>query len=391
MREKRKYFIAERVLLIKRSKIRELFERASKMEDVISLGIGEPDFDTPKNIKEAAKRALDEGWTHYTPNAGIPELREAVVEYYKKFYGIDIEVENVIITAGAYEGTYLAFESLLERGDEVIIPDPAFVSYAEDAKVAEAKPVRIPLREENNFLPDPNELLEKISKNTRMIVINYPNNPTGATLDKELAKTIADIAEDYNIYILSDEPYEHFIYEDAKHYPMIKFAPENTILANSFSKTFAMTGWRLGFVVAPSQVIKEMTKLHAYVIGNVASFVQIAGIEALRSEESWKAVEEMKKEYNERRKIVVKRLKNMPGIKVKEPKGAFYVFPNISGTGMSSEKFSEWLLEKARVVVIPGTAFGRMGEGYVRISYATSKEKLIEAMNRIEKALEGEK
>lgn len=179
MREKRKYFIAERVLLIKRSKIRELFERASKMEDVISLGIGEPDFDTPKNIKEAAKRALDEGWTHYTPNAGIPELREAVVEYYKKFYGIDIEVENVIITAGAYEGTYLAFESLLERGDEVIIPDPAFVSYAEDAKVAEAKPVRIPLREENNFLPDPNELLEKISKNTRMIVINYPNNPTG--------------------------------------------------------------------------------------------------------------------------------------------------------------------------------------------------------------------
>ncbi|CAB50196.1 pyridoxal phosphate-dependent aminotransferase [Pyrococcus abyssi] len=387
MRQKRKYFIAERVILIKRSKIRELFERASKMENVISLGIGEPDFDTPKNIKEACKRALDEGWTHYTPNAGIQQLREAVVEYYKKFYDVDIDVENVIITAGAYEGTYLAFESLLESGDEVLIPDPAFVSYVEDAKLAEAKPVRIPLREENNFMPDPDELLELVTKKTRMIVINYPNNPTGATLDKEVAKAIADIAQDYNIYILSDEPYEHFIYDDAKHYPMLKFAPENTILANSFSKTFAMTGWRLGFVVAPSEIIKEMIKLHAYIIGNVASFIQVAGVEALRSEESWKAVKEMRKEYNERRKLVLKRLKEMPGIRVKEPKGAFYVFPSIKDTGMSSEKFSEWLLEKARVVVIPGTAFGKMGEGYVRISYATSREKLMEAMDRMEKAL----
>ncbi|RLF91110.1 pyridoxal phosphate-dependent aminotransferase [Thermococci archaeon] len=387
MRQKKKYFVAARMGLIQRSKIRELFERASKMKGVISLGIGEPDFDTPVNIKEAAKRAMDEGWTHYTPNAGIQELREAIVEYYKRFYDVDIEVDNVIVTAGAYEATYIAFETLLEQGDEVIIPDPAFVSYAEDAKLAEAKPIRIPLREENDFMVDPDELLELITKRTRMIVINYPNNPTGAVLKKEVVKAIADIAQDYNIYILSDEPYEHFLYDGAKHYPMIKFAPENTILVNSFSKTFAMTGWRLGFAIAPSQIIRDMVKLHAYVIGNVTSFVQIAGVEALRSEESWKAVEEMRKEYAERRKIVLDRLKKMPYIKVREPKGAFYIFPNISETEMSSEEFSEWLLERARVVVIPGTAFGKNGEGYVRISYATSREKLIEAMDRIEKAL----
>ncbi|MFA4718661.1 aminotransferase class I/II-fold pyridoxal phosphate-dependent enzyme [Pyrococcus kukulkanii] len=387
MRQKKKYFIATRMGLIQRSKIRELFERASKMKGVISLGIGEPDFDTPANVKEAAKRAIEEGWTHYTPNAGIQELREAIVEYYKKFYDVDVEIDNVIVTAGAYEATYIAFETLLEQGDEVIIPDPAFVSYVEDAKLAEAKPIRIPLREENDFMVDPDELLELVTKRTRMIVINYPNNPTGAVLEKEVAKAIADIAQDYNIYILSDEPYEHFLYDDAKHYPMIKFAPENTILVNSFSKTFAMTGWRLGFAIAPSQIIKDMVKLHAYVIGNVTSFVQVAGVEALRSEESWKAVEKMRKEYAERRKIVLDRLKKMPYIKVREPKGAFYIFPNISETEMSSEEFSEWLLEKAKVVVIPGTAFGKNGEGYIRISYATSREKLIEAMDRIEKAL----
>ncbi|WP_324736367.1 aminotransferase class I/II-fold pyridoxal phosphate-dependent enzyme [Thermococcus sp. SY098] len=389
MRYKRhRYFIAERVNLIQRSKIRELFEKARKIENVISLGIGEPDFDTPDNIKEAAKRALDEGWTHYTPNAGIPELRQAISEYYKERYNLGVPTDNIIVTAGAYEATYLAFETLLERGDEVIIPDPAFVCYAEDAKLAEAGIVRLPLREENGFQPDPDELLELITKRTRMIVINYPNNPTGATIDEKTAKAIADIAEDYNLYILSDEPYEHFLYEGAKHYPMLKYAPDNTILANSFSKTFAMTGWRLGFAIAPKDIIKDMIKLHAYVIGNVSSFVQVAGIEALRSPKSWEAVEKMRREYAERRKIVLDAIKEMPYISAFEPKGAFYIFANIKETGMTSEEFSEWLLEKAKVVVIPGTAFGKNGEGYVRISYATKKEKLIEAMKRMKKALE---
>ncbi|MBO8174346.1 MAG: aminotransferase class I/II-fold pyridoxal phosphate-dependent enzyme [Thermococcus sp.] len=389
MRYKRhRYFIAERINLIQRSKIRELFEKARKMENVISLGIGEPDFDTPHNIKEAAKRALDEGWTHYTPNAGIPELRQAISEYYKEMYNLDVSTDSIIVTAGAYEATYLAFETLLEKGDEVIIPDPAFVCYAEDAKLAEAGIVRLPLREENGFQPDPDELLELITKRTRMIVINYPNNPTGATIDEETVKAIADIAEDYNLYILSDEPYEHFLYDGAKHYPMLKYAPDNTILANSFSKTFAMTGWRLGFAIAPKEIIKDMIKLHAYVIGNVASFVQVAGIEALRSPKSWEAVEKMRQEYAERRKIVLDAIKEMPYISAFEPKGAFYIFANIKETGMTSEEFSEWLLEKARVVVIPGTAFGKNGEGYVRISYATKKEKLIEAMERMKKALE---
>lgn len=390
MRYKRhRYFIAGRVNLIQRSKIRELFEKARKMENVISLGIGEPDFDTPQNIKDAAKRALDEGWTHYTPNAGIPELRQAISEYYRERYNLDILTDSIIVTAGAYEATYLAFETLLEKGDEVIIPDPAFVCYAEDAKLAEAGIVRLPLREENGFQPDPDELLELITKRTRMIVINYPNNPTGATIDEETVKAIADIAEDYNLYILSDEPYEHFLYDGAKHYPMLKYAPDNTILANSFSKTFAMTGWRLGFAIAPKDIIKDMIKLHAYVIGNVASFVQVAGIEALRSPKSWEAVEKMRQEYAERRKIVLDAIKEMPYISAFEPKGAFYIFANIKETGMTSEEFSEWLLEKARVVVIPGTAFGKNGEGYVRISYATKKEKLTEAMERMKRALEG--
>ncbi|ALV63082.1 Aspartate aminotransferase [Thermococcus sp. 2319x1] len=386
--KKHKYFVAGRINLIQRSKIRELFERASKMENVISLGIGEPDFETPQNIKEAAKRALDEGWTHYTPNAGIPELREAVSDYYRDHYGVNVLPERVIVTAGAYEATYLAFETLLESGDEVIIPDPAFVCYVEDAKIADAKPIRLPLKEENGFQPDPDELLELITKRTRMIVVNYPNNPTGAVLDEEVAKAIADIAQDYNIYILSDEPYEHFLYDGAKHVPMIKYAPDNTVLANSFSKTFAMTGWRLGFTIAPEEIIKDMIKLHAYIIGNVASFVQVAGVAALKEEASWKAVEEMRKEYAERRKLVLEHLKEMPYIKALEPKGAFYIFANIKETGMKSEEFAEWLLEKARVVVIPGTAFGPNGEGYIRISYATSKEKLLEAMERIKKALE---
>ncbi|NJE25807.1 aminotransferase class I/II-fold pyridoxal phosphate-dependent enzyme [Thermococcus sp. MV5] len=385
---KHKYFVANRINLIQRSKIRELFERASKMENVISLGIGEPDFDTPQNIKDAAKRALDEGWTHYTPNAGILELRNAISEYYADHYGIEIPVQNVLITAGAYEATYLAFESLLEDGDEVIIPDPAFVCYAEDAKVAEAKAVRLPLREENDFQPDPDELLELITKKTRMIVLNYPNNPTGATLDEDIAKAIADIAQDYNIYILSDEPYEHFLYDGAKHIPMIKYAPDNTILANSFSKTFAMTGWRLGFTIAPEEIIRDMIKLHAYIIGNVASFVQIAGVAALREEASWKAVENMRKEYAKRRTLVLEKLKEVPYIKAFEPKGAFYVFANIKETGMKSEEFAEWLLDKAGVVVIPGTAFGPNGEGYIRISYATRRENLLEAISRMKKVLE---
>ncbi|NJF25998.1 aminotransferase class I/II-fold pyridoxal phosphate-dependent enzyme [Thermococcus sp. Bubb.Bath] len=387
--KKRKYFMAGRINLLQRSKIRELFEKARTMEDVISLGIGEPDFDTPDVIKEAATRAMYEGYTHYTPNAGIPEFREAIAEYYKDFYNVDVDPSNIIVTAGAYEATYLAFESLLEQGDDVIIPDPAFVCYVEDAKMSEAGILRIPLREENEFRIDPDELVEMVTKRTRMLVMNYPNNPTGATIDKKTARAIADIAEDYNIYILSDEPYEHFLYEGAKHHPMIKYAPDNTILANSFSKTFAMTGWRLGFAIAPSQVIKDMIKLHAYVIGNVTSFIQIAGITALRDKRSWDALKVMRDTYAERRKLVLKGLKDVPHVEAFKPKGAFYIWAKIDPElDMASEDFANWLLENSGVVVIPGTAFGKGGEGWIRISYATRKELLLEALERMKKALE---
>jgi aspartate aminotransferase len=387
--KKRKYFMAGRINLLQRSKIRELFEKARAMEDVISLGIGEPDFDTPDVIKEAATRAMYEGYTHYTPNAGIPEFREAIAEYYKDFYNVDVDPSNIIVTAGAYEATYLAFESLLEQGDDVIIPDPAFVCYVEDAKMSEAGILRIPLREENEFRIDPDELVEMVTKRTRMLVMNYPNNPTGATIDKKTARAIADIAEDYNIYILSYEPYEHFLYDGAKHHPMIKYAPDNTILANSFSKTFAMTGWRLGFAIAPSQVIKDMIKLHAYVIGNVTSFIQIAGITALRDKRSWDALKVMRDTYAERRKLVLKGLKDVPHVEAFRPKGAFYIWAKIDPElDMTSEDFANWLLENSGVVVIPGTAFGKGGEGWIRISYATRKELLLEALERMKKALE---
>ncbi len=387
--KKRKYFMAGRINLLQRSKIRELFEKARAMEDVISLGIGEPDFDTPDVIKEAATKAMYEGYTHYTPNAGIPEFREAIAEYYKDFYNFDVDPSNIIVTAGAYEATYLAFESLLEQGDDVIIPDPAFVCYVEDAKMSEAGIIRIPLREENEFRIDPDELVEMITKRTRMLVMNYPNNPTGATIDKKTAKAIADIAEDYNIYVLSDEPYEHFLYEGAKHHPMIKYAPDNTVLANSFSKTFAMTGWRLGFAIAPSQVIKDMIKLHAYVVGNVTSFIQIAGITALRDKRSWDALKVMRDTYAERRKLFLKGLKDVPHVEAFKPRGAFYIWAKIDPElDMTSEDFANWLLENSGVVVIPGTAFGKGGEGWIRISYATRRELLLEALERMKKALE---
>ncbi len=387
--KKRKYFLAGRINLIHRSKIRELFEKASRMEDVISLGIGEPDFDTPEVIKEAAKEALDEGYTHYTPNAGIPEFREAIADYYRDFYGVDVDVNNIIVTAGAYEATYLAFQTLLEQGDDVIIPDPAFVCYVEDAKIAEAGIIRLPLREENKFRVNPDELVEAITKRTRMIVINYPNNPTAAVLDKRTARAIGEIAQDYNIYILSDEPYEHFLYEGAKHHPMLRYAPDNTILANSFSKTFAMTGWRLGYAIGPAQIIKDMVKLHAYVIGNVASFVQIAGITALKDKRSWEEVKRMKRIYSQRRRIVLDYLSHMPHVEPFRGKGTFYVWVKIDPElDMTSEDFADYLLENAGVVVIPGVAFGEYGDGYVRISYATKKEMLIEAMERMKAALE---
>jgi len=387
--KKRKYFLAGRINLIHRSKIRELFEKASRMENVISLGIGEPDFDTPDIIKKAAKAALDDGYTHYTPNAGIPEFREAIAEYYQDFYGIDVDVNNIIVTAGAYEATYLAFQTLLEQGDDVIIPDPAFVCYVEDAKIAEAGIIRLPLREENKFRVNPDELVEAITKRTRMIVINYPNNPTAAVLDKRTARAIGEIAQDYNIYILSDEPYEHFLYEGAKHHPMLKYAPDNTILANSFSKTFAMTGWRLGYAIGPSQIIRDMVKLHAYVIGNVASFVQIAGITALKDERSWEAVRKMRRTYSSRRRIVLDYLSKMPHVEPFRGKGTFYTWVKIDPElDMTSEDFADYLLENAGVVVIPGVAFGEYGDGYVRISYATKKETLIEAMERMKSALE---
>jgi aspartate aminotransferase len=374
--------VAKRVQNVVPSKIRELFEKASKMEDVICLGIGEPDFDTPKFIKDAAIRALKRGKTKYTPNSGIPKLREAVAEKYKKEYGIDVDTDEILMTVGAYEAVYLTFQALINEGDEVIVPDPAFPCYPNDAAMTGAKSVRIALKEENEFRLIPEDVNEKITKKTKMLITCYPNNPTGGVLKKEDYKGISEICEDNNIFLLSDDVYEKIVY-DYKPQCFKKYY-DKTIIANSFSKTYAMTGWRIGFAIAEKEHITPMLRVHQYAVACLNAPAQEAAYEALRSDQS--CVESMVKEYRKRRDYTVKKL-NEIGLKTILPKGTFYCYPNIQFTGMSSSRFSEYILKKCRVVVIPGNAFGENGEGFVRISFATEIEKIKEALDRIENVI----
>ncbi|MCD6467625.1 MAG: pyridoxal phosphate-dependent aminotransferase [Methanomicrobia archaeon] len=374
--------VAKRVRSVVPSKIRELFEKASKMEDVISLGIGEPDFDTPQFIKDAAVRALKSGETKYTSNLGILKLREAVSEKYKKEYGVNVDTNEILMTIGAYEAVYLVFQALIDEGDEVIVPDPAFPCYINDAAMIGAKSVRVPIKEENEFRLIPEDVNEKITRKTKMLITCYPNNPTGGVLKKEDYKGISEICEDSNIILLSDDIYEKIVY-DYKPQCFKKYY-DKTIITNSFSKTYAMTGWRVGFAVAEREYITPMLRIHQYVAACLNTPAQEAACEALRSDQ--RCVERMVKEYRKRRDYVVKRLNDM-GLKTILPKGTFYCYPNIKSTGMRSSQLSEYLLEKCRVVVIPGNAFGDNGEGFVRVSFATDIEKIKEALDRIENVI----
>ncbi len=370
------------------SEIRKLFDLAQGIEGVISLGIGEPDFDTPEHIKEYAKKALDEGMTHYSPNAGIMELREAVAEKLKRDNGIDVNPKTqVMITVGANQALLMGFATFLKDNDEVLIPSPMFVSYAPAVILAGGKPVEVPTYEENEFRLSVDELEKYVTKKTKALLINSPNNPTGAVLTKKDLEEIADFVFEHDLMVLSDEVYEYFIY-DAKHYSIASLDGmfERTLTINGFSKTFAMTGWRLGFVAAPEWIIERMTRFQMYNATCPVTFVQYAAAKGLRDERSWKAVEEMRREYNRRRNLVWKRLNEM-GLPTVKPKGAFYIFPRIRSTGLSSKEFSELVIREAKVVVVPGSAFGKSGEGYIRISYATAYEKLEEAMERMEKVL----
>lgn len=353
----------------------------ARAEDVINLALGEPDFSIPEESKEAISRALEEDFTHYTPSKGIPELRRAIVQRELE-KGASIKEEEIIVTSGASEALHLAIMSLVEAGDEVLIPDPGFVSYKPLVEIAGGRASPYPLREENNFDIDVEALKERITDKTRMIIMNSPSNPTGAVLSKDSIKGVAEVADERGIPILSDEVYDEIIY-DGKHYPPMEFT-DNAIIVKGFSKSYAMTGLRLGYVYAGIEIIEEMVKVHQYIQASTCSLSQRAALAALASRGY---VEKIVAVLRERRDLILEQLREIPGVTCTTPRGAFYVFPNFSKHGDSSALVMKFLHE-ARVVTTPGTAFGQCGGGYIRFSYATGIEKILEGIERIRRCFD---
>lgn len=369
---------------IKPSGIRKFFDIVSEMKDAISLGVGEPDFETPWHIREEGIYALEKGKTFYTSNAGLKNLREEINNYLKRTQNISYNpLKEILVTVGGSEAIDIGLRAVINHGDEVIIPQPSYVSYEPCAILAGAKPVIIDLKAENEFRLTPEELENAITDKTKLLILPYPNNPTGAIMEKEDLERIAKIIEKHDIYVMSDEIYSELTYK-GKHTSIasIEGMQERTILINGFSKAYAMTGWRLGYVCAPENIIKQMTKIHQFAIMCAPTTSQYAGIEAIKNGDE--DVREMRQSYNQRRRFLMKRFEEM-GLKCFEPYGAFYVFPCIKEFGMTSEEFALKFLEEERVAVVPGTAFGESGEGFLRISYAYSMENLKIAIDRLEK------
>jgi aspartate aminotransferase len=356
---------------------------------IIHLEIGEPDFDTPKNIKEAAEKAINAGYTHYTPSAGMLELRQAVADYISTTRKLDVKPEEVVITPGAKPVMFFSVLALVSPGDEVLYPNPGFPVYESVIKFVGAKPVPIPLKEENEFSFDPEYVKKRITKKTKMIILNSPENPTGGVIPREQLKVIADCLENRDdVFVLSDEIYSRIIYEgkpeSISQFPGMK---EKTILLDGFSKSYAMTGWRLGYGVMRKDLAVKMAQLMTNSNSCTNTFVQFAGIEALKGPQT--EVQKMVAEFKKRREVIVEGLNEINGFTCKKPHGAFYVFPNITGTGMDSRKLGDHLLDKACVSVLPGASFGEYGEGHLRLSFANSIENIKIALNNIEKSLEG--
>jgi len=362
---------------------------AEGLENVIYLNIGEPDFGTPDHIREAAKEAISKGYTHYTPDAGIPELREAIAEK-ESAKGVDISPEQVLVTPGSTGGIYSAVMATVNPGDEVLLADPWYPGYRRAVQLAGGRLVGIPTRDEEGFSLNPDVVNELASSGrAKLIIVASPNNPTGALYSREVLRAIAEIAVDRGLWVLSDEVYEKFVYEGRKFVSMLEFPgmEEHAIIVNSFSKTYAMTGWRVGYAVGPKEVIEEMGKVNLATAVCVTSIAQYAALAALKGPQD--CVERMVREYDERRSLVVRMMRDIPGVKFAKPYGAFYVFPNVEQLGMPSEDLAKFLAREARVVVSPGYPhFGPGGRGHIRISYSTSKERLEEAMRRIGEALE---
>ena len=372
---------------IKPSGIRKFFDIVSEMKDAISLGVGEPDFDTPWHIRDEGIYALEKGKTFYTSNAGLKELREEICNYIRRSQGISYDpLSEVIVTVGGSEAIDIGLRAIINYGDEVIIPQPAYVSYEPCALLAGAKPVIINLKAENEFRLTAEELENAITDKTKVLILPFPNNPTGAIMEKEDLEKITKIIIENDIYVMSDEIYGELTYKN-KHVSIasIEGMKERTILINGFSKAYAMTGWRLGYACGPKEIIKQMTKIHQFAIMCAPTTSQYAAVEALKNGDE--DVKMMRQAYNQRRRFLLNAFKEM-NLECFEPYGAFYVFPCIKEFGMTSEEFATKFLEEEKVAAVPGNAFGESGEGYLRISYAYSLENLKIAMERLKRFVE---
>jgi len=373
---------------IKPSGIRKLFDLAQGKKDLVSFGIGEPDFITPTHIREAAKKAIDEGYTRYTPNLGFPEFRKALAIKLNQKNKISVTPEEVVVTSGGTEALFFSFYTLLNPGDEVIIPDPGFVTYESQIYFAGGTPVNFTLRGENNFHPDLEELKNCVTSKTKAILLNSPSNPTGAAFSEDELSAIAQLAQEKSLIVISDELYEDIVYNGGEHFSIASLPgmKERTISIFGFSKSYAMTGWRLAYLAAEANLVKEMAKLLQNTAVCANSVAQRAGLAAIQSSQD--CVKEMFTAYNERRNVLIKGLNEIKGLSCHAPEGTFYAFVNIKETGMSAEELSMYLLEECKVVTVPGTAFGKQGEGYIRLSFATSLEDIIEGIRRIKKGIE---
>ena len=375
-------FLADSIVQIKPSGIRKFFDIVTEMKDAISLGVGEPDFDTPWHIRDEGIYSLEKGRTFYTSNSGLKDLKQEICNYIKRSQNVDYSADtDVLVTVGGSEAIDIGFRAMINPGDEVLIPQPSYVSYEPCAILAGAKPVIIDLKPENEFRLTAEELENSITDKTKILVLPFPNNPTGSIMEREDLEKIAKVIIEKDIFVMSDEIYSELTYKD-KHVSIVSIPgmKERTLLINGFSKAYAMTGWRLGYACGPKELIKQMTKIHQYAIMCAPTTSQYAAIEALKNGDN--DVKEMRTAYNQRRRFLMNAFKEM-GLKCFEPYGAFYVFPCIKEFGMTSEEFATRFLREEKVATVPGTAFGDSGEGFLRISYAYSLETLKIAMERL--------
>jgi aminotransferase len=376
-------FVSQRIASVPPSGIRRFFDIAATMDDVISLGIGEPDFTTPEPILQAGIEALKQGETHYTSNSGLMELRRAIAEHLDRLYGQTYNpASEILITVGVSEALYLALAATLDPGDEVIVPEPCFVSYAPEVTFAGGTPVIVPTTVENDFQVTAEAVAAAITPRTKVLLIGYPNNPTGAVMTRERLNEVAAVAKQHNLLVISDEIYDRLVY-DTEHvcFPSLPGMYSRTVLLQGFSKAYAMTGWRIGYAAAPAEILGMMRRVHQYTIMCASTVAQHAALAALLEGEPH--VQAMLAEYDRRRRLIVDGL-NEIGLECFEPRGAFYAFPSIEVTGMDENEFAEKLLREEKVAVVPGSAFGQAGQGHVRCCYATAYEKIEQALERMQ-------